>query len=235
MLVAAGWRAALVLIAAAVVALEAPAWARLPLSAAAAVGVGTFFLRRVGRRGLLEGVLVLAGGGLVALVVLGLLLNLLPTGLDPVSWAVAVGVLELVVLALLAVVRAPAERSTVRRRLPIAGIAWGTAAGLVLVGAIVYSTASFDGTHVRPLAVAAQPSGEGVTLSIMSGAAVGPLDVELVTADGRTAIARGVRLHAGETWTERISDPGSRAVVQVVREGSTAPLRQLILDEGSDR
>lgn len=234
-LVSAGWRAALVLVAAVAVALETPVWARLPLSVAAAIGVATFFLRRSRRRGLLDGVLVVAGGGLVALVVLGLLLNVLPTGLDPLGWALAVGALELLVLAVLTVFRAPAQRTAVRRRIPVAGIAWGAAAALVLIGAVVYSTASFDATHVRPLAIAAEPSDGAVELTISSGAATGPLEVDLVTADGRTAIARDVRLDAGATWTKRIADPGSRAVVQVVRVGSSTPLRQLILDPESAR
>src|SRR5213078_839779 len=45
-LVSAGWRATLVVAAAVAVALEAPAWARFPLSAAAVLAVATFLLRR---------------------------------------------------------------------------------------------------------------------------------------------------------------------------------------------
>lgn len=235
-LVGAGWRAALVVVAAVAVALEVPAWARLPLSAAAVLGVATFFLRRYGRRGVLDVVLVVAGGGLVALALLGLLLNVLPTGIDPLGWALAVGVLELLVLAFLAVFRQPVERASGgahegRRRVPVAGIAWGSAAALVLAGAVVYSTASFDATHVSPLAIAAVPHGDSVTVTVSAGSEQGPYELDLVTADGRTVIARSVRIDSGDTYTKSIQMPSTRAVLQLVSTGSTTPVRQLILDD----
>jgi hypothetical protein len=231
-LAGAGWRAALVVVAAIAVAVELPAWARLPLSAAAVVGVATFFLRRSGRRGVLDVVLVVAGGGLVALALLGLLLNVLPTGIGPLGWALAVGVLELVVLAFLTVFRTPVERpAAARRRLPVAGIAWGTAAAAVLAGAVVYSTVSFDATHMAPLAIAAEPHGTAVTVTVSAGTEQGPFELDLVTAAGRTVVAKSVRIGSGETYTKRIAMPAARAVLQLVRVGSPTPVRQLILDD----
>jgi hypothetical protein len=238
-LTAVGWRAALVVVAAIAVALETPVWGRLPLSLAAAVAVGTFFLRRYGRRGVLDVVLVLAGGGLVALALLGLVLNLLPFGLGPVGWALAVGVLELAVLAFLALFRAPhvetrsdggpAPSASVATRLP--GIAWGVVAAAVLVGAVVYSTGSYDATHVSPLAMSAEPDGTAVTITVSAGAQQGPFALDLVTADGRTTIASDVRIAAGASYSTRITDPAQRAVVQLVPAGQAAPVRQLILDD----
>lgn len=235
-LVGAGWRAALVVLAAVAVALEVPAWVRLPLSVAAVLGVATFFLRRYGRRGVLDVVLVIAGGGLVALALLGLLLNVLPTGIDPLGWALAVGVLELLVLAFLAVFRQPVERSgtgshAARRRVPVAGIAWGTAAAAVLAGAVVYSTASFDATHVAPLAIAAVPHGNAVTVTVSGGSEQGPYELDLVTADGRTVLTRSVRIASGDSYSTTIATPTKRAVLQLVAPGSTAPVRQLILGD----
>jgi hypothetical protein len=239
-LTGAGWRAALVVVAAVAVAVELPAWARLPLSAAAVLGVGTFFLRRSGGRGLLDLVLVVTGGGVVALTLLGLLLNVLPTGIGPLGWALAVGVLELVVLALLAVFRQPvprvhiegdpARRNTFKTHLPVAGIAWGAAAAAVLAGAVVYSTVSFDATHVSPLAIAAEPNGSSVTVTVSAGSEQGPYELDLVSADGRTVIARSIRVGSGNEFTERIPMPATRAVLQLVHAGSTTPVRQLILD-----
>jgi hypothetical protein len=235
-LVNVGWRAALVVVAAVAVALELPAWARLPLSAAAIVGVATFFLRRSGRQGVLDVVLVLAGGGLVALVLLGLLLNLLPTGIGPLGWALAVGVLELALLAFLTVFRQPVEHAAGGahpgpRRIPLASIVWGGAAALVLAGAIVYSAASFDATHVPPLAIAAVPHGDTVTVTVGAGSEQGPYELDLVTPDGRTVIAKSVRLTPGDTYSKSIAMPAKRAVLQLVAPGSTTPFRQLILDD----
>lgn len=238
-LVSAGWRAALVVVAAVAVALEAPAWARFPLSAATVLAVATFFLRRYSRRGVLDVVLVVAGGGLVALALLGLALNVLPTGIDALGWALAVGVLELVVLAFLAVFRAPTERAAsasaaaTRRRVPVAGIVWGAAAALVIAGAIVFSTASYTSTHVAPVAIAAVPSGDTVTITVSAGAADGPYELDLVTARGRTVVATGITVGADDSWSKRIAAPSTRAVVQLVTAGSSTPVRQLILDEAT--
>ena len=233
-LTGAGWRAALVVVAAVAVALGTPAWARLPLSAAAVLGVASFFLRRYGRRGLLDVVLVVAGGGLVALILLGLLLNVLPTGITAPGWALVVGLLELAVLAFLALFRAPVERAAgVRRRLPVAGLAWGVAAAAVLAGAVVYSSASFQATHVQPLAVAAEQHGRTVTVTVTAGDRQGPFRLDLVTADGRTVVAQDVRVGADGRYTKRIARPSTRAVLQLVPAAGGAAVRSLILDSSS--
>ncbi|WP_375387380.1 hypothetical protein [uncultured Amnibacterium sp.] len=231
-LVDAGWRAALVVVAAVAVALEAPAWARLPLSAAAALAVATFLLRR-SDRGVLDGVLVQVGGAVVALVLLGVVLNLLPFGLGPVGWALAVGALELAALAGLAARRAPASHAVRRRRIPVAGIAWGAAAAAVLAATVAYSAVSFGTTHVAPLAIAAEPAGDAVTVTVTAGDAVGPFDLRLVTADGRTTLATSIEVGPGDTYTTRVPMPSTRAVLQLVPTGSGAPVRQLILDDAA--
>lgn len=238
-LIGAGWRAALVVVAAVAVALEAPAWARLPLSVAAMLAVATFFLRRYGRRGRLDVVLVVAGGGLVALALLGLALNVLPTGIGPVGWAFAVGVLELAVLAFLAIFRAPvrfrlegdsAPRHRISFRTDPLGIVTGAAAVLVLVGAIVYSTVSYTATHVSPLAIASETNGSTVTVTVSAGDAQGPYELDLVTAKGRTVVATGIRIDSGDAYTTTVPAPSVRAVLQLVSTGSSMPVRQLILD-----
>ena len=230
-LTGAGWRAALVVAAALAVALEAPAWARLPLSVAAALGVASFFLRRYGRRGLLDVVLVVAGGGLVALVLLGLLLNVLPTGITAPGWALVVGLLELGVLAFLALFRSPVERTAgTRRRIPVAGLAWGAAAAAVLAGAVIYSTASFDATHVQPLAIAAEEHGSTADVTVSAGDRQGPFRLELVTADGRTVLAQDLRVGEDGRWTKRVALPPTRAVLQLVPASGGSAVRSLILD-----
>lgn len=235
-LLGAGWRAALVVVAALAVALEAPAWVRLPLSAAAMLAVASFFLRRSGRRGRLDVVLLLAGGGLVALALLGLLLNVLPTGIGPVGWALAVGVLELAVLAFLTIFRCEGD-SAPRRRISftthLVGIVTGAAAVLVLVGAIVYSTVSYTATHVSPLAIGSETHGSTVTVTVSAGGAQGPFELDLVTVEGRTVVATGISVDSGDTYTTRIAAPDARAVLQLVSTGTSTPVRQLILDRTS--
>ncbi|MBW4042384.1 MAG: hypothetical protein HIU86_09700 [Acidobacteria bacterium] len=231
-LLGAGWRATLVVVAAVAVALELSPWARLPLSSAAVLGVATFFHRRSGRRGVLGVVLVVAGGGLVALALLGLLLDVLPTGIDPLGWGLAIGTTELLVLAFVALFLPAAEGSrALRRRFPVAGIAWGGVAVLVLAGAVVYSTVSFDATHVSPLAIAAVPHGDSVTVTVSAGRDQGPYELDLVTTDGRTVIAKSVRASGAASYTTSIPMPATRAVLQLVAAGSTTPVRQLILDD----
>ena len=238
-LIGAAWRAALVVVAAVAVALEAPAWARLPLSAAAMLAVASFVLRRFGRRGRLDVVLVLAGGGLVALALLGLLLNVLPTGIGPLGWGLAVGVLELAVLAFLAVFPAPIPfrcegDSAPRRRISFTtnpvGIVTGAAAVLVLVGAVGYSTVSYTATHVSPLAIASEAHGSSITVTVSAGGAQGPYELDLVTATGRTVVATGIRVDSGDPYTKTVPAPSTRAVLQLVTAGSSTPVRQLILD-----
>ena len=229
-----GWRAALVVVAAVAVAIEVPAWVRLPLSAAAVLAVATFFLRRSGRRGVLDVVLVVAGGGLVVLALLGLLLNVLPTGITTPGWALVVGLFELAVLAFLAVFRAPMERAArPRRRPPVARLAWGAAAAAVLAGAGVYSTASYDATHVQPLAIAAEPHGSSITVTVGAGAAQGPFALDLVTADGRTVVAKNIRVGPGKQYTTRLPMPATRAVLQLVPAAGGSPIRSLILDDSA--
>ena len=220
-------------------ALEAPAWARLPLSAAAMLAVATFFLRRYGRRGRLDVVLVLAGGGLVALALLGLALNVLPTGIGPLGWALAVGVLELAVLAFLAIFRAPVRLRfegdlALGRRISFkthaVGIVSGAAAVLVLVGAIVYSTVSYTATHASPLAIASETHGSSITVTVSAGGAQGPYELDLVTATGRTVVATGIQVDSGDSYSKTITAPSTRAVLQLVTAGSSTPVRQLILN-----
>lgn len=232
-LIGAAWRAALVVVAAVAVALEAPAWARLPLSAAAMLAVASFVLRRFGRRGRVDVVLVLAGGGLVALALLGLLLNVLPTGIGPLGWGLAVGALELAVLAFLAVFRFEGDSAPGRRisfKTHRVGIVTGAAAVLVLVGAVVYSTVSYTATHVSPLAIASEADGSSITVTVSAGGAQGPYELDLVTATGRTVVATGIRVDSGDPYTKTVPAPSTRAVLQLVTVGSSTPVRQLILD-----
>lgn len=241
-LVDAGWRAALVVAGAVAVALEAPVWLRLPLSAVALAATAGLVLRSPRRGGVLHVVLLVAGGGLVALALLGLVLNLLPVGLGPIGWALGVGALELALLAAVVrrhpTARSAGARGAVRhRRLPVVGIVrgigWGAAVAAVLVGAVVYSTASFEATHVEPLAITAEPDGDTMTLTVTAGSGQGPFDLDLVTAAGRSTVAAAVRVGPGDDYTTRIAVPDSRAVVQLVPTGSATPLRQLILDDAS--
>lgn len=226
------WRAGLVIVATATVLIGLPAWARAPLSIAAAFVTLLFFLRRSRTRGLVDGALTVLAVIITVLALLGLLLNVLPSGISTASWGIGVGVIEVAALIALAYWRAPkplTRRST--RRVPVATIVWTILVTGVLTGALLWSIASFNGTHVAPLAVAAVPSGGSVVVTVSSGRDEGPYELQLVTPTGRTVLAKDIRVGPESPSSITIDIPeNTRETVQLVRAGSQKSLRELILD-----
>lgn len=226
------WRVVLVVLAALAVALELPAWARIPMSSVAALATGIFFLRRYRRRGFLDALLTAAGGGIVLLALLGLVLNYLPGGLSVLNWGIGVAVVEVAVLLALAVVLPPLPvRSPTRRRLPLVSLAWAAGVIAVLVGALGWSVASFDATHVEPLAIAAEPSGDSFVVTVTSGREEGPFELDLVTSAGRSKIADAISVGPDTDYAISLTLPAdTRGQVELVKAGSTTSVRELILD-----
>jgi len=221
-----------VVLAALAVALELPAWARVPMSAVAALATGIFFLRRYRRRGFLDALLTAVGGAVVLLALLGLVLNYLPGGLSVVNWGIGVGLLEVVLLVVLAVTLPPLPvRAAVRRRLPLASLGWAAGIAVVLIGALGWSVASFDATHVEPLAISAEPSGDSFVVTVTSGRNEGPYELDLVTSTGRSKIADAVSVGPDTDYAISLTLPAdTRGQVQLVKPGSTSSVRELILD-----
>ncbi len=181
------------------------------------------------RRPALPAATVLAGGAVVALVLTGLVLNLLPAGLSGAAWGVAVAVLELVVLAITAAL--PVRRHA--PRIPLAVAVWGAAVTAVLAVTIAWCVASYGATHVRPLSLAATTDGDRVAVTISSGADAGPYELDLVTDRGRSVLARDVEVGpAGSRTVEATVPDGVRGLVQLRLAGATAPVRQLVVEGG---
>lgn len=236
------WRAALVVMAAVGVLLDVPSWAQVLLSVAAAVATLLFFLGRSRTRGPLDATLTALAIVVVAIMLLGVLLNVLPSGISTSGWAIGVGVIELVTLIALALLRAPKSTLRLRRRVPVSAIAWTLAVVAVLAGALSWSIASFSDTHVSPLVMdattssrptASQPivSRRSVVVTVSSGRDVGPYLLQVVEGSTRTTIARGIRIGPDAPGAITVTVPANtRETLQLVRPGSTTPVRELIID-----
>lgn len=158
--------AALVVVAMACAAAGAPTWLSTPLATLAVVAVLALLVRRR-RRGPLDALLVAVAVPLVAVPLLGLLLNLLPGGLSRLSWGLGVGVLLVAGLAWDAVqpqaapvpaaVRPPTlggrpgrlDRHTVLRAAP-----WYAGAAALLALSLVLATQAAHRSERPPLSLA---------------------------------------------------------------------------------
>lgn len=235
-LVSLAWRAAIVTLAAAAILLGVPEWLQTPLSLAAALVTVPIAVRRQRGTSVLHRVLIATGGAIVTLALLGLLLSGLPWGLHAGSWAVGVGLIELALLAVLALtpqppVSAPSPRAP---RSLIRSGAWGAAVAAVLVAAVLWSAASFGATHVEPLAISARAAGTSITVTVSSGSDRGPFRLDLVTATRRTVLARSVRVGPGAPVRTSLTLPaGTRGLVQLIPLNGTSSARELIVDSTS--
>jgi hypothetical protein len=225
------WRAVLVVLASAGVLLDVPAWARVPLSVAAAVVTLLFFLGRSRTRGPIDANLTALAIVIVVLMLLGVILNVLPAGITRVGWGIGVGLAELVALLLLAFWRAPKPVVRTVPRVRLSAVVWALAVAAVLIGALSWSVASFDGTHVSPLVMDATGSGRSVVVTVSSGRDVGPYLLQSVKGSTRTTIARDIRIGPKHPGSITITVPANtREKLQLVRSGSTTPVRELIVD-----
>lgn len=229
-----GWRMALVVVAAVLATLSAPAALTTAVAAAAAVAVVDRVVR-YRRRGMLDAALVGVGGLVVVPGLLGLLLNYVPGGITVTSWSVAlvlVGIGSLTVAGLTAgpVPPSPFRPLLSRRSLPTA--AWGLAAVAVLVLALTVSVRSFDRTHIAPVDLAATAVQNGFsTVTVSSGSSQGPFEIDLVTTGGRVAVVRDISVTPNASVAVVVAVPAdSRVLVQLVKPGTVEPLRQVTFD-----
>jgi len=225
------WRSVLVVLSTVSIVLEFPVWARAPLAIAAAVVTVLFIFERFDRRGPLDKVLTAVGAVLVTLALLGILLNALPWGLSAASWGIAVGIIELLTLVGLAVLRPSTVRVVAGRRVKISAIVWGVAIGVVLAGALVISTTSFNQTHSAPLALSGVPSGNSVVVKITSGTASGPYELVLVSGSKRTTLSSAIEVGPQSSASVKVAlHNGTHEEIDLVKSGTTKPLRQLTVD-----
>ena len=228
-----GWRAAVVVIAAVVVVLELPAGLRAPASIAAVLVTGDAFVRRHRAGRPLEPVLIAVGAGLAALVLLGLLLNVLPSGLNALGWGLGLMVMELAVLLTLAL-RRPADGAAVRGRPTLAAAGWAAGAAVVLTGALVWSVGSFEASNIEPLAISATTEGDGsATLTVSSGRTEEPYRLILVTTSGSRVLAEDIEVGPGADFSTKVTGlEDERALLQLVPMDGNGLERELILDSG---
>ncbi len=228
------FRCWIVVLATGAIVIDVPVWARAPLAIAAAALTIMSFLSRTGAHGRrIDSVLRVTGAAVVLLALLGLLLNVLPGGITAVSWGIGVGIIELVALVALAAWRSPVRAERVgRRRLPVRAGLWGVAIAGVLAGALVLSTASFTSTHIAPLALGAERTGDTVEVTVSSGTDVGPYELQLVSDTGTTIrYASGIYVgpDSPRTFTfDLVAD--ARDTVRLVETGSTTAIRELTFD-----
>jgi hypothetical protein len=230
------WRAGLVVVSVAVALLGVPAPVAAPL-VAATIAVVAERVARHRRRGLLDLVLTAVAGTSAALALVGIALNVAPTGISTPGWAIGTGLLALVALACCArrplvpgVPQMIARRRTLRPPTPLA-VACVAGAVLVVAGTLVGSVLSAQADQRPPLEISAGPAVEGrIQVRIDAGATAGDYDLVLDAGGRRTTVAPGVRLAAGQVLTVPVDVPADpRALLELVAAGGTDPVRQLIV------
>jgi hypothetical protein len=229
--VALGWRAALVVVAAVVSALQVSAWVAAPL-AFAALAVTAEWPSRLRGRGPIDAALVLVAGPVVVLGLIGLLLNYLPGGLTATSWAIAAGVAELVTVVVTGL--RPLPGSAVLRGLRSirpGSWAWYGGALAVVVAAVVLSVRSMADVDVAPLEFSAtETSAAHATVLMSSETALTALQIVVSSGGTDTVVARNVNIDRDHSAQLTIDiAPGERNVV-TLRSADGTVLRTLILD-----
>ena len=232
-----GWRIALVVIAMALAARSAPT----PLVAALTMVAGIVVAERIvrhRRRGMLDAALVGFGGLVIVAGLLGLVLNYLPGGITVVNWSLGAALLSIAALTATGLREDTRPTSPFRPlfgRAAVPTALWAVASVGVLTAALLLSIGSFDRTHVAPPDISSSTGQDGNTLIIVSaGSTEGPLELDLVTASGRTILASGISVSSSTSAVVNVELPsGSRALVQLVEPGSLQPLRELIFDSGA--
>lgn len=196
------------------------------------------------RRGLLDAVLIGAGGALSATGLLAYLLAVSPIGLAPTS--LLVGLAAMGVVAVLCCAGRPVPPSPVAGYLAATGraLSLGTililVASAVIVGAaLALSLASSNASQTAPLAIAVSADDQGApglaAIEITAGTTTGPLTVQAVTGSQVTVLDTGVTVDPGHPYRTLVSlTPGTQTTVALLAAGSTDPVRELVLAAGPD-
>ena len=230
------WRLAVVVAAGFSAAFTAPAWLTTVLVVVASVAVAES-LTRHRQLGWVDSLLVGTAGLLVVLVLAGLLLNLLPSGLTSVSWAVAAQSLAFAIVIWgwqrgPSTVFSRATLTRLRRRSLLRDGSLYLAAVVVAVVAIAISVHATDVANRPPVQLSSlQPAPAGQAVVEVSG---GPRSgrYELVADDGTAAPRQygPFTLADGANVRIPIALTGSvRTVVTLRAVDTTRILRSLVL------
>lgn len=230
------WRAVLTVVTVVLILVGAPSAVLAPLVLVTTLAVGERLVRMRGqsaasaRSGPIDAVLVGTGGLLVTLVLLGLLLDLIGVGLHPWSWAVSLGVLALVGLALSS--RRPAPPSVRPSRALLLKAPWAVAAVAVAVIAISVSVHATDGADVPPAQMSlGRTNGSSVQVVVSSGSTIGPLELRTTSPNGTTLSYPLFTVRAKGSVTTALTLPAKgRYTITLNNPNQSEPLRSLILD-----
>lgn len=219
-------RLVLVAAAAALVVGAAPAGLRATTGVAAALAAAGPLLARRGR-GLGDAAALAAGGLVLALLAVGLVLDLLPAGITRTSWGYGAGVLELAAVAATAraVLRLPRPGRAV-----LGALLWSLPVLAVVAAAIMVSTRATDADQQSPLELAAVGDPRTPTLVLTSSTADGPFDLTATSRGRSTVVATGLRVGPGAVARHSVQvRKGVRTTVVLTRTGTAAPLRTVVL------
>ena len=190
-------------------------------------------LARLRREGSLDVLLVTVGGGLVALVLVGLVLGATPIGLRASTWTVAVAALSLAGLVVAALASPPVvTRPSRSSALHLLRVAPWLAAGLVVVAvAVTVSTRSVESAERLPVEMSiGQVDGTKVQVVVSSSEEVGPLEIR-TTGTGSEISYPLITVEPGRSTTTTLAVPGTgRATITLNYPDQTQPLRTLTLD-----
>lgn len=224
-------RAGLVVLAGVATALEAPSAVRAGSAAVALAAVGDLLVRSH-RRGGREAVAVAVGAALAGVIAVGLVLNLVPTGLDATGWAVGLTLLGLTTVVVVGV------RRRGRRPLPALGDLLRTdglwyAGAAVLVAAGLVVAVSVTRHAERPpvqLSAVHSPDG-GVVVVVSSPVAAGPYDLWLEDVKSERLLRTAVPIGAGTPLQVPLQRFGNRQMRVALREtGSRTDLLYVIVN-----
>lgn len=230
-----GVRGALLLITVLLVAFHAPTWFATPMVVLAAGAV----VQHVARRRRLGGVdawLAGLGGLLVTLVLLALVLNLFPAGLNRISWSIGLGIVGALALAASAMAASTqVQPSPWRISAPGAVLrtsSWYAASVLVLVGALVISVHATNNSDRAPAALSVQrANGTTATVVVTSSRAAGPYSMVIDSGGATATLESDFRVTADAPVERSLTVPaGSRATIRLTDASSGATVRTVILD-----
>ena len=220
-------------------ALQAPSWVTAPLTLLAAAVVVEALARTRGL-GWADVMLVGSAGLIVVLIMLGLVLNLLPTGLTTGRWAIGAGLVAIATLLWsrrLALRGSEADREGAVSVLPRPARAqvlrtapWLVLAGGLVVVALAISTHATDVANRPPLALSVLDRTQAaVSVQVTGGTAAGRYELALVS-DGTTRPLTSFDLAAGQARAYRFAVPAQGpTTIELRRRGADRVLRSLIV------
>ena len=230
-----GVRGALLLITVLLVAFHAPTWLATPMVVLAAAAV-VQHVARGRRQGGVDTWVAGLGGFLVTLVLLALVLNLLPAGLNRISWSIGLGIVGALALAASAKsASAQTRQSPVRigaMGKSLRTWSWYATSVLILVGALVISVQATNRSERAPVALSVQrASGTTATVVVTSSRDSGPYTLVIDAGGGTSTLQSDFRVTADAPVERSLTVPAdNRVTVRLTDAKGGATVRTVILD-----